>query len=247
MPCAVGVFQGDGDLAGDLGGAPLRHLGFRVDLLFEGRAGDVRHRDKRPAVDLPGVEDGADVGMLQHRRRPGLAHEPLGPLRGFRRVEERYFEGRLPPELGILRQVDRAHATPAEQFQDPVTAELRGQDRKRIRVRGGLAVVRVALLPGGGRFHDEGLEAFRTPDGAAAVGLGHGTTRFAGGIRAPDEDGHWRASGEGEGISAFPVRKSAGFLRRHCIPAPAAKLEAGVQRHRGAPVGGRPWLLCRTT
>ena len=225
----------------------LRHRRFRIDLLFEGRAGEVRHGDERPAVDLPGVENGADVRMVQHRRRPGFAHEPLDPLRGFRRVEERDLEGHLPSELHILRQVDRAHAAAAEQSQNPVTAELRGQDRKRIRVRGRLAVVRVALFPIGGRFHHEGLMAFRTPDGAAAVDLRHGTTGPARGIRAPDEDGHWRASGEGEGISAFPVRKSASFLWRHCTPAPAAKLEAGIQRHRGAPVGGRAWLLCRTT
>ena len=80
-PLAVGVFQGEGDLADDLGGADLRHRDFRIDLLFEGRAGDVSHGDERPAVDLPGVENGADVGMVQHRRRAGFAHEALGSLR----------------------------------------------------------------------------------------------------------------------------------------------------------------------
>ena len=113
-PRAVGVFQGEGDLADDLGGAKLRHRGFRIDLVFEGRAGDVGHGDERPAVDLAGVEHGADVGMLQDRRRPGFAHEALGPLRGCRGVNERDFEGHLPPELGVLGQVDRAHAAAAE-------------------------------------------------------------------------------------------------------------------------------------
>ena len=186
---AVGVFQGQGDLADDLGGATLRHRDFRINLLFERRAGDVRHRDERPAVDLPGVEHGADVRMLQHGRRPGFADEPLGPLRRFRPVEERDFEGHLPAELGILRQVDRAHAAAAEQFQDAVTAELRGQDRKRIHVRRRLALFRVVFLGVEGWFHDEGLEAFGTPDRTAAVGVGHGTARLASGW-ALDEHGH---------------------------------------------------------
>ena len=82
-PRAVGVFQGEGDLADDLGGAKLRHRGFRIDLVFEGRAGDVGHGDERPAVDLAGVEHGADVGMLQDRRRRGSAQPGNRPAAGM--------------------------------------------------------------------------------------------------------------------------------------------------------------------
>jgi hypothetical protein len=115
MPVWWGVLQGQGDLANDLSGASLRYRRVGVDLLFEGRTGDVGHRYEGPAVDLAGVEHGADVRMLQDRRRPGLAHKALGPLRRSGRVEERHFKGDLPAELGVLRQVDGAHAAAAEE------------------------------------------------------------------------------------------------------------------------------------
>jgi hypothetical protein len=80
----VSVLQGQGDLAGDLRGAELRHRDFAIDLFLERSPGNVGHGEERLAVDLPRVENGADVGMVQGCRRPGLADEPLRPQDGLK-------------------------------------------------------------------------------------------------------------------------------------------------------------------
>jgi hypothetical protein len=113
-------------------GEAARHLrrdadGFRrrqraaLEAALEGLAVITGHRDVVLAHGgLAGLVDGADVGMVERRRRPCLVQEPRrGPGRshpGRRQV----LECHLAPQPKVFGAVDNPHATPPQEVEQAV-------------------------------------------------------------------------------------------------------------------------------
>ena len=83
--------------------------------------------------------------MVQPRRGPRLAAEPLQQLRVPSRAGRQDLQGHAAAQRLLLGLVDDAHAAPADLAEDPVVAQL---PQGRGRGRPGCAVVEVAA---GGR------------------------------------------------------------------------------------------------
>ena len=80
---------------------------------------DVAHRDvEEPvgvtSVDLPGVVDRDDVGVVEPCRALRLPHEPLAEARVVRQRRGKHLESHLAAEADVLGEVDDAHAAAAE-------------------------------------------------------------------------------------------------------------------------------------
>jgi hypothetical protein len=118
----VRLLQRQGQLAHQEGTlSRRRRLG--ADELPQRLALEEGHGQVGDAVDLAGVVERADVGVLDQRRRLGLAVEAGQDLRPLVRIELRDLEGDRPVELGVVRQVNGAHTALAEEFEEPVAAE----------------------------------------------------------------------------------------------------------------------------
>ena len=88
---------------------------------------------------LAHVEDPADIGMAQPRRRAGLAVEAVEELRVLVAPEEWDFQGHVAVEPLVLRQVNDPHTAAAELPDDLVSlreGRARGQPRERGQGRG---------------------------------------------------------------------------------------------------------------
>ena len=66
-----------------------------------------------PAVLLHGV-DVDDIGMVHRSQRARFSLEALEALLAGRQIGREDLQGDLPPELGVLGEVDLAHAALAE-------------------------------------------------------------------------------------------------------------------------------------
>ncbi len=115
----VGGLEGVGDV--------LRQVEQHVDRqrsaiepVLERLAVQPLHRDERPVAVAPDFVDGADVGMVERRCRPGLTQQPRLGLgrRGDTGREE--LQGDLPPECRVFGQIDDAHAAAAERFEHAI-------------------------------------------------------------------------------------------------------------------------------
>ena len=73
----VGVLQGVGDLAGNAQRIVERKLALAVEPSAKCLAPHVRHHVVEQRVRGPAVEEREDVRVLEPRRRPDLAQEPL--------------------------------------------------------------------------------------------------------------------------------------------------------------------------
>src|SRR5215210_7969868 len=69
------------------------------------------------------VVEGKNVGMIQRGGRAGLLFEPAKPIGVSRERRRQYLDGDPPAKTAIVRKVDFAHATAAEQIQYLVWAE----------------------------------------------------------------------------------------------------------------------------
>ena len=81
-------------------------------------AGNVLHRDKRAAIGFIDVENRRDVGMLDGSGGPGFLDESLLAVFVLSKVLGEEFEGDLALQLGVLGEVDRAHATLPDLLED---------------------------------------------------------------------------------------------------------------------------------
>ena len=81
------------------------------------------HHDERPALVLVDVVDGADVRMVQRRRRAGFAAEALERLAILRRRVRQELEGDETAEPQVFGLVDDAHPALAELRDDAVSRQ----------------------------------------------------------------------------------------------------------------------------
>src|SRR5262249_51112711 len=85
-------------------------------------------RDGGPAIN-PTSQPGAEVGVVEGGGGPPLAVEALEQLRVVLGAEVGHLQGHLPVELGVVGQVDGAHAALAQSLQEAVAAERARQGR----------------------------------------------------------------------------------------------------------------------
>jgi hypothetical protein len=88
---------------------------FAADQVPEGLAFQQFHCDESSAVYFINFVDGADVGMVQGRRRLGFPLEPAQGLRVAGQFFRKKLEGHVTAELNVFRFVDHTHA-PATDF-----------------------------------------------------------------------------------------------------------------------------------
>ncbi len=85
---------------------------------------DVAHGDVVRAVDLAGLVDRDDVGVVDRRCQLRLTQE-AGPERlVIGEVRRQQLQGHPPPQAALIRQVDDAHPAAADDRLDPIGAEL---------------------------------------------------------------------------------------------------------------------------
>lgn len=82
-----------------------------------------RLRRARRGLGLANVVDGADVRMVQRRRRSGLPLKPFERLAVAREVFGKELERDAAAETRILGRIDNAHATRPECGDDSVSAD----------------------------------------------------------------------------------------------------------------------------
>ena len=94
-----------------------------ADLVGERPPFEQLHRDEGPAVVLADLVDGADVRMVERRRRPRLAREPIERAARLPDHVGQELERHLPPQLGVRGAIDDAHAAAAELLDDLVVRD----------------------------------------------------------------------------------------------------------------------------
>ncbi len=90
---------------------PIDRQRFAADLVRQGVAFEELQYQERPPLVVSDFVDGADVGMVQGRRRARFAEESVDRLAivGVRTGQE--LEGHPSPEREVLAQVDLAHSS----------------------------------------------------------------------------------------------------------------------------------------
>ena len=120
----VGVFECECQLADEdcnLSFA-LQFLG--TDVVREGAAVDVGHRDVVRALDFTDVVHRADVCVPEHGGGTGFTEEALDELLVVAIAELGNFQGDFAVEFGIVGEIDRTHGAFAKTLLDSVAAEL---------------------------------------------------------------------------------------------------------------------------
>src|SRR5262245_13882297 len=79
------------------------------------------------AVEFRDLEDWADVGVLQGRRRAGLGVKTLQHRRLVGAIEQGDFDRHLTLQLGVYGQVNRPHRALTENLHNPVAPEVSGE------------------------------------------------------------------------------------------------------------------------
>jgi hypothetical protein len=125
----VAVGEGGGDLLGDVDDVTDGQWPLLVVLqeLAEVAAVEEFHHQVEDTVGLAEVVDDRHTPVLQGRRHPGLAPEPLAQHAGERLVVVRTqrleaLHGDMPPERLVPRAPHLAHAAAPDQFEQPVAA-----------------------------------------------------------------------------------------------------------------------------
>ena len=93
---------------------------------MQGLAFDVLHRDEEKALELAGIVNGDDVGMLQHARQPSLIAKALQKLFGVGavHVEPRSLEGDGASDVGIGGLVNHSHGAFAQGAYDFIAPDF---------------------------------------------------------------------------------------------------------------------------
>src|ERR1019366_4900164 len=88
--------------------------------MLQGHAVQKLHGNERLLTMLADFIDGADIGMIESRRRTCLPAKPFQCLRVARQFIRQEFEGYKPAKVGVLSLVDDTHAAATEFFDDAV-------------------------------------------------------------------------------------------------------------------------------
>ena len=90
------------------------------DAVLQGFAVEKLHGDKSPAVFFADVVDGADIGMVQRRRRFGFAAKSFQSLAILGQIFGQEFKRHEAVEPYVLGLIDHAHPAPAQLLDDAV-------------------------------------------------------------------------------------------------------------------------------
>ncbi len=90
------------------------------DAILQRRPVEILHHDVLAVFVFANVVDGADVGMVERRRRPRLAPEALERLRVLRQFVGQKFQGHTPAEAQIFRLIHHTHTAAAQFLDDTV-------------------------------------------------------------------------------------------------------------------------------
>src|SRR6202043_3608413 len=133
------LVMGGGKPGGDLGGDAERLQQRQrpaLDLALERLALAESHGDEQPAVVGPvGLEDGADVGVLEARGGASLAGEAPLEVLAAATVRGEELDRRVPLELEVPALVHHPHAAASQAFEDAVMGDRAADQRRRRRER----------------------------------------------------------------------------------------------------------------
>ncbi len=121
----VGSVQRRGDLSENGDGTGSTQSAFPLKDASQVGAVDVLHVDEKPAVDLTGVIHGHHVGVMQRGRQPGLLKETRLPGRVGAELGPENFQRVQAAQSGIADEVDLAHSSSAQLFDDGEPGEVR--------------------------------------------------------------------------------------------------------------------------
>ena len=121
-----------------------------VDLVVERRAFQQLHHDEMAARVLADVVDGADVRMVQPRRRTRFALEPVDCSPIARQFVRQEFQSHRSPQPGVLCFVDLSHAAASKFVRDAVVGDCLADHRGFV-TRVGLTILSVSPVPAGVR------------------------------------------------------------------------------------------------
>ena len=129
-PRAVGRGQGRGHLGADPRDLGHRHPAVLGEQLGQAAGGEVLHDQAGLAVVLDDVEDRDGVRVVQARGDPGLAHRPVRPDLGVRRVQPgsgvQALDRHVAAQALVEGPPDHAHAAGADLLDQPVAADEDG-------------------------------------------------------------------------------------------------------------------------
>jgi hypothetical protein len=118
----VSLFEGLGDLLGDLEGLIDRDRASRQTLL-EVLALDELEGEEGLPVGLLEPVDGGDVRVVEGREKVGLALEAAEALRVLHHLGRKHLDGHLAAQGRVGGPVDLAHPTGPEGGSDPVVRQ----------------------------------------------------------------------------------------------------------------------------
>ena len=120
----MGGIEGAGDLAEEVDDLPRLERPIAKPRL-EVRALDVAHGDEQDAIDLAGLVDGQDVGVVDGRRHLRLALEAGPVVEVVRQRGRQDLERHAPLESALLRAIHDAHAAAPDDGLDAIRARGR--------------------------------------------------------------------------------------------------------------------------
>src|SRR5262245_21390043 len=80
--------------------------------------------DEMQPVHLPDLEDGDDVRVVESAHRASLTLEAPHPLMILCKCRWQELERNLPAKIRVLRQINFAHSTHADQREHLIVAEV---------------------------------------------------------------------------------------------------------------------------
>jgi hypothetical protein len=93
------------------------------EAMLERFAGEHLHHNEVASTGLGDFVDGADIRMIQRRRRTRLAAEALERQRVFRHLVRKKFQRDAAAKAQVLGLVDHTHAASAELLHDAVVGD----------------------------------------------------------------------------------------------------------------------------
>ena len=101
------------------------YRGAAADLLVQGFATDILHGDERMSLVVTEVVDDNDVAVGKAGDGSGLAFEAPANLVVVQTIEQR-LDRYISVELGVVGQIQLAHAALTKHLEDPVPVDMRG-------------------------------------------------------------------------------------------------------------------------
>ncbi len=129
--CGVGSIQSIGDLNRQTE-QNIRLNRLSRDALLQSDAVQEFHDDISAAVLFADIVNGADVGMVECRRRLGLAPKAFKCLRVACHFVRKEFEADGAMKSGVLGLVDHTHPTAAKFFKDAVVGNRSPGEWRRV-------------------------------------------------------------------------------------------------------------------